>query len=166
MQDWVTPWQMDKFMSNIGKGQSDDCWEWKGARNKDGYGLLYIGGKHSAVRGRLVLTHRLSYSIFKGGIPEGLCVLHDCDNPPCCNPNHLYVGDNCDNVHDAILRGRHGHNQGDRSPQSKLTEAIVRRCRVLYKRGLFDENDLAWIYGVNPYTMLSALKRRSWRQVH
>ena len=75
------------------------CWEWKQRRHVKGYGLAHIGR-------RCVRAHRYAYEVWCGPIPEGMMVLHSCDNPPCCNPDHLRVGTAKDNAQDAILRGR------------------------------------------------------------
>jgi hypothetical protein len=73
----------------------DDCWEWKRSRFPDGYGQV----NHT-------VAHRIAWEMTNGPIPEGLWVLHKCDNPPCCNPNHLFLGTVKDNVHDAMRKGR------------------------------------------------------------
>ena len=83
---------------------SDDCWEWQGARNNKGYGILMLkepGKKHVART-----THRFSWELHNGPIPNGLWVLHRCDNPPCANPAHLFLGDNADNIRDMWAKGR------------------------------------------------------------
>ena len=80
-------------------GEADDCWEWTGARTALGYGR--IKGDRCTVQ-----THRLAYELTYGPIPDGLFVMHSCDNPPCCNPAHLAVGTNADNVHDSMRKGR------------------------------------------------------------
>lgn len=75
------------------------CWEWIFNKNHKGYGQLTKHGKR-------IKAHRLSYEAFHGPIPDGLMVLHSCDNPPCCNPAHLRVGTAKDNMADAVKRGR------------------------------------------------------------
>jgi hypothetical protein len=81
----------------------DDCMVWRGARNGCGYGAKRIGGK---VRS----THRLAWEWANGTIPDGMCVLHRCDNPPCCNPSHLFLGTVADNNRDRKAKGR-GYNR-------------------------------------------------------
>src|SRR5205814_1663907 len=73
------------FWYNVLRRGPNDCWEWLGARGKQGYGTF-------GCYGRTMRAHRLAWLFCKGPIPAGLCVLHRCDNPPCCNPGHLFLG--------------------------------------------------------------------------
>jgi hypothetical protein len=75
------------------------CWEWKGYRGPKGYGEIQIN--HEKVR-----THRLSFLIYKGEIPEGQIIMHLCDNPPCLNPDHLKLGTIRENNLDSYKKGR------------------------------------------------------------
>lgn len=77
------------------------CWEWKGDLHPNGYGYTTI---HEI--GKRIHVHRTSYIIFKGDIPQGLYVCHSCDNPKCCNPDHLWVGTAKENMQDAKRKGR------------------------------------------------------------
>jgi len=94
----ITP-IMERFMSKVQK--TDDCWIWIGSHNNHGYGKMMYPRK-----GEFIYAHRLSYILHKGEIPDGLLVLHKCDNPLCVNPSHLFLGTQLDNVHDAIHKGR------------------------------------------------------------
>jgi hypothetical protein len=81
------------------------CWEWRLRKDAGGYGRLKIQmGSRSSFR--MEAAHRYAYSIFVGPIPDGMNVLHRCDNPPCCNPDHLFVGTQQDNMRDMHAKGR------------------------------------------------------------
>jgi hypothetical protein len=84
-----------------------DCWPWTGYTNTRGYGVIRINR-------RTVLAHRIAYQVERGPIPDGLFVCHHCDNPPCCNPAHLFLGTQTENMRDMISKGR-----GNKSKQSK-----------------------------------------------
>jgi hypothetical protein len=91
----------ERFLSKFVIGNINDCWEWKASKNKKGYGQL------SNIKGQPnYIAHRLSYELFVGPIPDDMWVLHDCDNPPCVNPNHLHLGTVKDNVREMFERGR------------------------------------------------------------
>lgn len=112
-----------------------DCWPWKGSLNSGGYGRLGAG-----VTGKKLLAHRRAYEIEFGTIGKGLKVCHACDNPPCCNPGHLFLGTDADNIRDAASKGRmhntfqsskthckHGHEYTDATTyRNKRTGA--RQC--------------------------------------
>ena len=89
---------LNKQLENI-KVSSNGCWEWQAGKDKDGYGKVKRFGK-------TIRTHRLFYEYYVEPIPEGLLALHHCDNPGCCNPEHLYLGTQLDNEHDKDSRGR------------------------------------------------------------
>ena len=78
---------------------ADGCLEWPGQRDKNGYGMIWNG--HGPRR-----THRLAWELTNGAAPAGMQVLHRCDNPPCCNPEHLFLGTPKDNVVDMMAKGR------------------------------------------------------------
>ena len=79
---------------------ADGCLEFIGARTKAGYGTMYVDGVTR-------LTHRLAWEVAYGPIPAGMQVCHHCDNPPCCNPNHFFIGTAADNAADKVSKGRH-----------------------------------------------------------
>jgi len=90
----------DRLWSRVDR--SGDCWVWTGQRLPAGYGQLRCGGR------RRIYTHRLAWTLAYGEIPAGLFVLHRCDNPPCCNPAHLWLGDAGDNIRDCFAKNRNG----------------------------------------------------------
>jgi len=94
-----TPIEM-RFWSKVTKGAG--CWEWTASTDHKGYGKLAEGGR----QGRTLSAHRVSYELNVGPIPDGLLVLHRCDNPPCVRPDHLFVGTHTDNAQDMAKKGR------------------------------------------------------------
>ena len=96
------------------------CLEWQGSRNDGGYGIT---GRYR----RTNLVHRLVWMLTNGDIARGLVLCHSCDNPPCINIRHLFLGSHRDNVSDKIAKGRqaHGHLYGEESPQSSFEDATV-----------------------------------------
>jgi len=90
-----------RFNAKVDRGKSSDCWMWKGkAKHMFGYGVI------TAMTGFVVTSHRIAWALENGPIPEGKHVLHTCDVPACCNPRHLYIGDNRANADDRVARGR------------------------------------------------------------
>ena len=88
------------FWSNVQFGETEnDCWEWKAARMPRGYGVITVDKQRW-------LAHRLAYTWERGPIPDGLFVLHQCDNPSCVNPAHLEIGTQTDNMQQAAMRNR------------------------------------------------------------
>lgn len=107
----ITPSAADRFWSYVDRGDSSACWEWRAARmrqytGKDGKPRGAVGYGFFGLRGKNVMAHRVAYELSAGPIPEGMFILHKCDNPPCVNPNHLAVGSASDNTRDMISKGR------------------------------------------------------------
>jgi hypothetical protein len=89
----------DRLLRKIKINEVNNCWEWQGGTNNVGYGM--IRADHG-----MRTTHRVSYEEHKGIIPLGMCVLHNCDNPKCVNPDHLRLGTHKDNMQEMISKGR------------------------------------------------------------
>jgi HNH endonuclease len=96
----------ERFWANVQKLDTG-CWEWTAGRSSRDYGVFWPEGK----AGGQVGAHRFSWKLTYGPIPNSLCVLHRCDNPPCVRPNHLFLGTKGDNSADCTAKGRHA-NQG------------------------------------------------------
>ena len=97
---------MPRFWSKIQRGHPNECWPWTSPSQVRGYGRFWIGSRSDGTR-RPVVASRFAYEAEVGPIPDGMQVLHRCDNPPCCNPRHLFLGTHRDNVEDMVAKGRH-----------------------------------------------------------
>lgn len=149
---------LQRFWSNVTVANPDDCWEWRGAAS-GGYGKINVDGKE-------MLAHRYSYQLHYGLIPDGLWVLHRCDNPPCVNPNHLFLGTNDDNIAD--MRAKQRHSCGERTGGSRLTNAQVREILALfavYSSGEFSKEFIARMYGVTDMTIGNIIRRTTWTHI-
>jgi hypothetical protein len=108
--------------------RKEGCWDWGGYFDKNGYGLFHSG--HS----RQTRAHRFSWELYNGKIPQGLNVLHRCDNPKCSNPEHLFLGTTQDNAIDMAQKGR--STLGEKNPNSKLSDDDVREIRKRLEMGV------------------------------
>lgn len=115
--------------------KSPGCWTWTGgSMTKKGYGQIGLGGRGA----KFILAHRLSYQIHCGEIPEGMVVMHLCDNPSCVNPEHLKTGTQSENIKHAVHSGRKSlpdlpHPQGIEHHKAKLDDDKVRWIRTCGK---------------------------------
>lgn len=129
-----------RVQGQVRRAGPDDCWLWPGPFDQDGYGRF-------TQTGRRVHAHRLAWTVAnKREIPAGLCVCHTCDNPPCCNPAHLFLGTNLENVQDRVRKGRNNPARGENAGPAKLTEDAVRQIRQL--KGVESVRALASRFGV------------------
>lgn len=113
-----------RFWIKVDCGDPEDCWIWTACRPQHrGYGRFQVGNQ-------LLVAHRVAYELAVGPIPKGLCVLHTCDNPPCCNPAHLWLGTRADNVRDRDAKGRQAHVRGEHNGCAKLTNDQVLAIRA------------------------------------
>jgi len=114
---------MIDFWANVQK--TETCWNWNGPFDKDGYGRTHYNGNTS-------LVHRVSWILNKGAIPDGNQVLHHCDNPPCVNPDHLFLGNPKINAEDRVKKNRQAQGEslgllmrGENHGKAKLTAKQV-----------------------------------------
>lgn len=133
------------------------CLEWTASRTSKGYGRLNVDLHPRS-------SHRLSWEVFYGDIPEGKQVLHRCDNPPCINPLHLFLGTNLDNSNDKVSKGRQPFLKGELNGASKLTEELIILCRKLHSEGR-SQNSLAKQFGVHQASMWRAMTGKSWKHI-
>lgn len=161
MHDQAT---IERFWTKVDRsGGANACWIWIAGRDQNGYGEFWIVGER-----RLKKAHRVAWEIDRGPIQDGLFVCHHCDNPPCCNTSHLYMGTVLDNTRDAAKRGllARGRFHGDKvagtlSGSNKLTDAQVLN---IFKASGETQRQLATRHGVS-VTTIGNIRRglRWWR---
>lgn len=139
------------FWSRVDKRAGTECWPWNGTAK--GYGTFWLSGKKSG-------AHRIAFALTVCD-PGELKVLHQCDNPPCCNPAHLFLGTTLDNSRDAVSKRRMQH--GESRPNAKLTNESVLEIRRKYKRHRYGYRRLAREFGVSWSTIKEVILRRSWK---
>jgi hypothetical protein len=128
------------------------CLIWLGAVDDYGYG--WMRGGHRPDR-----THRLMWRSVRGEIPLGMCVLHHCDNPACCNPDHLYIGTKADNARDRVCRNREADHRGEKNGRAKIT---LEQADEIFN-SVENQCVLAARYGITQ-GMVSRIKRgAAWR---
>jgi hypothetical protein len=152
----ITPEAVAAFWAKIVRGTPDECWLWTHCRNRAGYGRVRFSG---CTR----LAHRVAYEItFDLVDPPHLFVLHRCDNPPCVNPSHLFVGTHHDNMRDMRAKGR--SLVGERQPASRLTTADVQDIRQRRAAGQTLEA-IGLLYGVSLSNVHFICTRKHWRHL-
>lgn len=150
----------EKFWAKVHK--TEGCWLWMANRlpHKRDYGLIHEGGRGS----RSLRAHRVSYELAYGPIPDGLDVLHRCDNPPCVRPDHLFLGTQLDNMRDMHRKGRQGPPRdivGVKNINAKLAEADV--VAILLSKE--PSPVLAARYGVTKECIGHVRRRVTWKHV-
>lgn len=180
-----------RFWSKVDcSGGVDACWPWMAFCNPvpgQNYGLTRVPGRRT--RG----AHRVAYALAHAeGIPVGLYVCHHCDNPPCCNPRHLFVGTHQDNVDDKVSKGRQsrgerhseirkrvaarGGSHGSKThpemwrrgvdrPDAAFTASEVHGIRVMYSLGGITLQEIATRYGVSKSTISRLVRRKTYVDV-
>lgn len=135
----------ERFWSRVKKRGVNDCWLWNSTLAGSGYGLLsYTPERKKRVH---LFAHRISYFLAHNTLPADLDVCHRCDNPPCVNPNHLFLGTQQDNVADMVQKGR--QLRGSKVYTVKLTADEVQRIRILRFRDNYSHQKLARRFNVS-----------------
>jgi hypothetical protein len=150
----------EHFWSKVDRSASTACWLWGDSVDRHGYGQYHVYGRRWA-------AHRFSWTISVGKIPDGIRVLHRCDNPPCVRPDHLFLGTPADNSADMVQkqRARQGvPTPGEQHPNAKLTTAQVKAIRARRAAGEGPKS-IAKDFGIRPASVGNIAARRAWRHV-
>jgi len=148
----------ERFWSKVAGNEPDGCWEWTSYKFSNGYGSFFYDNKNHR-------AHRVAYEFTEGTIPNGMVVCHHCDNVACCNPQHLFLGTQLDNVLDRDSKRRGRWLKGEEKPEAKLTEQDVRAIRQEYAHGDITTRQLAKRYGVHQSNICHIIHRRKWRHI-
>lgn len=145
----------ESFENNVIKGPG--CWDFNGKTRTDGYAALEY-------KGRRMLVHRASWLIHYGVIPDGIFVLHKCDNRKCSNPDHLFLGTQKDNIFDMVSKGRNRYVSGEKIVQSKLkTEQVIKIKKLLAQN--ISNKKIAESFNINHCTVSDIKNNKTWKQV-
>jgi hypothetical protein len=157
LASYPNPSQAERFWPKVDRRGPEDCWEWQGAKNNHGYGWFSIACKAR-------LAHRAAWQLTHGEIPEGQHVLHRCDNPPCCNPAHLWLGTPADNSADRNAKGRTRAGpplRGERNGAAKLTTSQALEIKRRLAAGE-SERSIAEDFPVTDSTVHLIAKGQKW----
>ena len=141
----------ERFWAKVTK--TPTCWLWIGGQNGHGYGQF-------GFEGRTQLATRVLWKLTIGPIPDGLCVLHTCDNPPCVRPDHLFLGTQFENSQDMVRKKRHQH--GERHTQAKLTDALIRKILA----SPLSHSKAAECFGVDVFYLRRIRRGQAWKHVY
>ena len=164
----VTKKDVDRFWSNVDIRGESECWLWQLSRDKKNYGQFQL-------RGKCERSYRISWFLVNGLIPElfeGLpaMICHSCDNPPCCNPNHLFLGNHAINTKDSAVKDRRFSlrlgNRGKENCSAELVEVQVCEIKTLLREGVLTHREIAEIYGVSKSTITSIGSGKHWSHVN
>lgn len=132
------------------------CWIWTANKTRRGYGLVGVAS------GRSMSAHRASWTLAYGPIPDGLCVLHRCDNPSCVRPDHLFLGSNADNIADREAKGRTA--SGERNGNARLSRDAIAEIRSA-DRTYESYARLAERFGVHLSTIARVAQGAAWAHI-
>lgn len=142
----------ERFMKFIDKSENG-CWIWNGHLSEKGYGKFNIKSKQR-------IAHRVSYELFNGELKEGFFVCHQCDNPSCVNPEHLFLGTPENNVQDMLNKNRQA--KGEKIARSKLTWNDVQEIRRLWNTGKYLYVDLARKFDYSAQNITKIIQNEIW----
>ena len=152
----------ERFWTFVTRRSPIECWPWIGSLNRQGYG--HIAEWRDGIRHNK-RSNRLSWEIHHGPIPPGMFVCHHCDNPPCVNPDHLFLGNNFSNMRDMMRKGRKVQTHGEMHGSAKLLDDDIPIIRRMHRSGRTTQCDIAKIYNVSASTIHDIIKGKTWRHI-
>ncbi len=167
----LTESEIKRFQSHITKRGPDECWEWHRALEWFGYGRMVVRRKWR------LKAHRVAFLLNGGNLSEDKPrVLHSCDNPKCCNPQHLRAGSDKENAEDKVSRGRQtkgeqtgpkvtGQRRKNGDPGVSFTPEDVVKIRALYREQGMTQRGIGVIYNVHQTVIGRIVNRRSWAHI-
>jgi transposase len=156
-------YRVEAFLQRVDKRDEQECWNWtgyqrRGPKNPTPYGML-------GWKGRTTSSHRVAFELVHGEIPEGMMVLHTCDNTLCCNPAHLYLGDHVQNMRDMVDRQRRkGVAAGSSNGRSKLSQEQAAEIRAIYADGSLSQEKIAARYGVSQFAISAIVRNKRYKE--
>ncbi len=146
----------ERFWSKVGVAHRLRCWPWRGSTDKHGYGTLMHEKK-------FIRAPRVAFFLRNGKWPNNAC--HKCDNPICCNPDHIFDGTHGDNMRDMVAKGRNKTDRGEAHGRSVLTDEKVLAMRDDYTKGGIALITLAVKYGCSFSTARRVIARENWKHI-
>ena len=146
--------QIDRFWNMVDIGESEKCWNWKHTTNKWGYGRVKFDHHQFG-------AHRVAWALANRTDPGDQLICHTCDNPLCCNPKHLFLGNHSTNALDATRKGRWHSNAGENHGLAKLTESDIADIRSMYLRG-YSQKTIAEVLNIHQSTVSRIMSHKRW----
>src|SRR5712671_2284212 len=150
-----------RLLARINRLGPTDCWPWTGIIGTWGYGVFWL-------RGHNINASRATYLLLVAAVPKNLVVCHTCDNPACCNPAHLWVGTQADNLRDCRIKGRAKNVRGKDHPRTlaKLSPRLIEKAKKLhYEKGI-SQSEIGRRWGVHSSVISRAVRNKTWKYLY